>query len=188
MLGKLPKISLPDGEKRLLLLSCCAPCSGGVITRLCDSNVDFTVLFYNPNIHPKKEYELRKQENKMFAEKKGVAFVALDYDCDNWFERIKGLENEPERGKRCSACFSMRLEKTALYAVQNGFSLFSSVLGISRYKDINQVNECGIKAASKHDGLTYWTFNWRKNNGSQFMDKISRDEKFYRQKYCGCIL
>ncbi|MFN7094589.1 MAG: epoxyqueuosine reductase QueH, partial [Burkholderiales bacterium] len=91
-----------------------------------------------------------------------------------------------ERGIRCSMCFDMRFERTALYAYENGFDIISSSLGISRWKDMNQINESGIKSASVYPGVTYWTYNWRKNDGSKRMLEISKAESFYQQEYCGC--
>ena len=114
------------------------------------SGINLTLFFYNPNIHPLKEYEYRKLENIKYAEKNDIAFIDADYDTDNWFDRIKGLENEPERGERCTKCFDMRFERTALYAKENGFSIFTSSLGISRWKDFNQINGCGERAAKRH--------------------------------------
>ena len=179
-------LSLPDDRKKLLLHSCCAPCSGEVMEALIHSNIDFSIFFYNPNIHPKKEYELRKNENIRFAEKHNIPFIDADYDMDNWFARVKGLEKEPERGIRCTVCFDMRFERTALYAFENGFDVISSSLGISRWKNMSQINECGKKAAEKYHNLIYWEYNWRKNGGSQRMIDISKNEQFYMQEYCGC--
>jgi len=103
-------LALPGGHKKVLLHSCCAPCSGEVMEAMQASGIDFTIFFYNPNIHPLKEYELRKQENIRFAEKSGIPFIDADYDRDNWFERAQGMEDEPERGIRCTMCFDMRFE------------------------------------------------------------------------------
>jgi len=133
-------LELPNGAKKLLLHSCCAPCSGEVMEALTASGIEFSIFFYNPNIHPVQEYEIRKQENKRFAEKHHIPCIDADYDKDNWFERVKGLEWEPERGKRCTACFDMRFERTALYAHEHGFPVICSSLGISRWKDMNQIN------------------------------------------------
>ena len=180
-------LKLPKNKNRLLLHSCCAPCSGEIIQRLVDSSINFSVFFYNPNIHPLKEYEIRKKENIKFAEKNNIPFIDGDYDIDEWFEQTKGMEWEPERGKRCTTCFEMRFLKTAKYAHENNFDLISSTLGISRWKDMNQINEAGQWAANKMPNLEYWTFNWRKNNGSQRMLSISKDEGFYKQEYCGCV-
>ena len=181
------KLQLPSGHKKLLLHSCCAPCSGDIMLRLKESGVNYTIYFYNPNIHPRREYILRKEENLEFARKYNIPFIDDDYDTRNWFDRVKGQEWEPERGKRCSSCFDMRFYKTAEYASNNDFSLISSTLGISRWKDMNQINQSGLKAASQFNGIDYWTFNWRKNKGSENMIKISKKEKFYMQEYCGCV-
>ncbi|MBH43992.1 MAG: hypothetical protein CMD88_00840 [Gammaproteobacteria bacterium] len=181
------KLELPHNKKRLLLHSCCAPCSGDIMLQLKESQINYTVYFYNPNIHPKKEYLLRKEENMKFADKNNISFVDADYDPANWFNLTKGMEWEPERGIRCSKCFDMRFLNTAQYAHINGFDIFSSTLGISRWKDFNQINVSGAYAASKFEDLSYWSFNWRKNNGSQRMLEVSKKEQFYQQEYCGCV-
>ena len=177
----------PNNDKHLLLHTCCAPCCGDLIQSLIYSNIKLTLFFYNPNIHPIKEYELRKLENIRYAEKNKIDFIDADYDTDNWFSRIKGLENEPERGERCTKCFDMRFERTALYAKENGFKTISSSLGISRWKDLNQINESGERAASRYENITYWTYNWRKRGGAERMYKIAKEESFYKQEYCGCV-
>lgn len=177
----------PGGARRLLLHTCCAPCVGDIMNTLTRSGVDYTLLFYNPNIHPEREYRLRKSENKRYADTLRVPFVDLDYDTDNWFARTRGLEWEPERGARCTACFDMRFERSALYAVEHGFPVFTSSLGISRWKDMDQINGCGLRAAARYPGLSYWTFNWRKRGGSQRMITLAKAERFYQQEYCGCV-
>lgn len=182
-----PTLTLPEGKQRLLMHSCCAPCVGEIMENLQESGVDFSIFFYNPNIHPLKEYEIRKNENIRFAEKLGVPFYDADYDTDNWFARAKGMENEPERGIRCTMCFDMRFERTALYAHEHGFDLITSSLGISRWKNMDQINDCGVRAASKYPDLAYWTYNWRKDGGSARMIELSKRENFYQQEYCGCV-
>ncbi len=182
-----PKLIPPAAGSRVLLHSCCAPCAADVMSEMTRSGIDYSILFYNPNIHPQHEYELRKAENKRYADKLGVPFIDLDYDTDNWFARIKGLEYEPERGARCTACFDMRFERSALYAVEHGYTVFTSSLGISRWKDMVQINACGERAAARHPALTYWIFNWRKGGGSARTVEISKQEQFYQQEYCGCI-
>ncbi|MDN5511821.1 epoxyqueuosine reductase QueH [Acinetobacter sp.] len=181
------KLTLPEGHDKLLLHSCCAPCSGEVMETLIESGIDFSIFFYNPNIHPVKEYEIRKEENIRFAEKHNIPFIDCDYDTDNWFQRAKGMENEPEKGIRCTMCFDMRFERTALYAAENGFSLISSSLGISRWKNMKQINDCGHRSASHYPDITYWDYNWRKNGGAVRMIEISKNEEFYQQEYCGCV-
>lgn len=182
-----PKLVPPKGEGRVLLHSCCAPCSGEVMEAMLASGIDYTIFFYNPNIHPEREYLLRKEDNVRFAETHGVPFVDADYDTENWFARVKGLESEPEKGERCTTCFDMRFERSALYAHEHGFGVFTTSLGISRLKDIDQINRSGHRAARRHDGLTYWDYNWRKGGGSQRMVDISKREGFYQQEYCGCV-
>ncbi|EPY00081.1 hypothetical protein C404_00010 [Ralstonia sp. AU12-08] len=177
---------LPGGHNKVLLHSCCAPCSGEVMEAMLASGIDYTIFFYNPNIHPRKEYDLRKDENIRFAEKFGIPFIDADYDRDNWFARAKGMEHEPERGVRCTMCFDMRFERTALYAHEHGFPVITSSLGISRWKNMQQINESGVRAASRYPDLMYWEFNWRKGGGSARMIEISKRENFYQQEYCGC--
>lgn len=178
---------LPVPGEKLLLHSCCAPCSGEVMERLLAARIDYTVFFYNPNIHPMEEYLIRKNENIRFAEKHGIEFIDADYDTDEWFRRARGMEHEPERGIRCTMCFDMRFQRTALYAHEHGFKIISSSLGISRWKNMDQINDCGVRAAAPYTGMIYWTFNWRKDGGSQRMIEISKREQFYQQEYCGCV-
>ncbi|WP_417358424.1 epoxyqueuosine reductase QueH [Gallaecimonas pentaromativorans] len=182
-----PQLHLPDGEDKLLLHSCCAPCSGEVMEALHASGIDYTIFFYNPNIHPEREYRLRKEENIRFAEQHQVPFIDADYDTDNWFERARGMEWEPERGVRCTMCFDMRFERTALYAFEHGFKVISSSLGISRWKNMEQINGCGQRAVAPYPGMHYWDYNWRKGGGAARMVEISKRERFYQQEYCGCV-
>lgn len=181
------KLELPNNADKLLLHSCCAPCAGDIMERLVASHINFTIFFYNPNIHPEKEYILRKEENMAFAQKLEIPFIDADYDKDNWLARAKGMEYEPERGIRCTMCFDMRFDRTALFAHENGFKVVSSTLSTSRWKDMEQINDCGIRAANKYPDMVYWTYNWRKSGGSQRMIEISKREHFYQQEYCGCI-
>ena len=182
-----PFLSLPEGRSKVLLHSCCAPCSGEVMEAMLVAGIDYDIFFYNPNIPPVSEYEIRKNENIRFAQAHGIRFIDADYDVDHWFERVKGLEDAPERGERCTACFDMRFERTALYAHEHGYDTITSSLGISRWKDMNQINGCGERAAGRYDKLVYWTYNWRKQGGSARMIEISKREHFYQQEYCGCV-
>jgi len=184
---KRPELQLPNNEDKLLLHSCCAPCSGEIIEAIAASNIKTTVYFYNPNIHPIDEYEIRKDENRKFCEKVGFECVDGDYDKDDWFERVKGLEDEPERGERFTKCFDMRFERSALFAHENGFSVFATTLGISRWKDMKQINDSGHRSAARYENINFWDFNWRKEGGSSRMIEISKREHFYQQEYCGCV-
>jgi epoxyqueuosine reductase len=182
-----PVLDTPVGEKKVLMHSCCAPCSGEVMDAIVAFGVELTLFFDNPNIHPLKEYEIRKDKNKRYAEKHNIPFIDADYDKDNWFERAKGMEDEPERGKRCTMCFDMRFERTALYAAEHDFPIITSSLGISRWKNMEQINDCGIRAAEPYQGVEYWTYNWRKQGGAARMIELSKREQFYQQEYCGCV-
>ncbi len=182
-----PQLKTPSGETKLLLHSCCAPCAAEIMEALVASEIDTTLFFYNPNIHPFEEYELRKAENMRFAQKLGMDFIDADYNKDHWFERTQGQENEPERGARCTTCFEMRFEVTAKYAKDHGFDLISSTLGISRWKNMSQINDCGKRAVAPFSGVDYWDFNWRKQGGSSRMLELSKRENFYQQEYCGCV-
>ena len=185
--SKLPKLIVPNGERRVLLHSCCAPCAGEIMEYMKHSGIELTIFFYNPNIHPRHEYEIRKQENIRFAQKLNIPFIDADYDRDNWFKRVKGMEWEPERGRRCSMCFDIRFERSALYAQENGFNIWTSSLGLSRWKDMNQINQSGMRTSSRYPNLIYWTYNWRKQGGSLRMYELSKEEQFYQQEYCGCV-
>lgn len=194
-LVKYVDLTPPRGENKVLLHSCCAPCAGEMMEQLLANGVDLTIFFYNPNIHPLREYNIRKNENIRFAEKMGIPFIDGDYDVQDWFARAKGMEHEPERGVRCTMCFDRRFDVTAEYAKAHGFKVFSSSLGISRWKNLEQINDCGERSAAKvnetidneDDKLTYWTYNWRKGGGSARMYEIAKREEFYAQQYCGCI-
>ncbi|MBF0121793.1 MAG: epoxyqueuosine reductase QueH [Candidatus Omnitrophica bacterium] len=171
---------------RILLHVCCAPCSGVIIETLLQEKFLPSLFFYNPNIVPFQEYELRKRSVIAFAQRVGIPFVDADYDHEAWLERVKGLEDERERGQRCSVCFNMRLERSALYAFENKFSVFTTTNGMSPRKDMNQVNDSGLRAASRYPGLTFWARNWRLNGAVERSMGISKKEGFYKQLYCGC--
>ncbi len=179
--------NVPGGHDRVLLHSCCAPCSGPLIEKMHEHGIKLMIFFYNPNIHPKREYEIRKNENKRFADKLNIPFIDADYDVQNWFAKAKGMEYEPERGIRCTMCFDMRFLRTAAYAAENNFKVFTSSLSISRWKNMDQINDCGIRAAKEYQGLEYWTYNWRKDGGADRMYQLAKEENFYKQRYCGCI-
>ncbi len=131
------------------------------------SGIAYTVFFYNPNIHPAAEYLRRKDENKRYADTLRVPFVDADYEIDAWFARTKGLEDEPERGRRCTLCFDMRLGRAARHAHDHGFPVLTSSLGLSRWKNWTQVNACGHRAVAPYNGLVYWDHNWRKGGGAE---------------------
>lgn len=181
------KIIPPHGVKKLLLHSCCAPCAGEMMEAMIESGIQLTVFFYNPNIHPKQEYLIRKEENIRYCRQLEIPFVDADYDVGRWFARAKSMEWEPERGRRCTMCFDMRFERTARYAREHHFSLWATSLGISRWKDMEQINKSGRRASRAYPGVEFWDFNWRKDGGAARMYEIAKREGFYQQQYCGCI-
>ena len=168
---------------KVLLHSCCAPCSGAMFEEMMAMGLDVTIFFYNPNIQPRKEYEIRKEENKRYAKKHGVRFIDCDYDVDAWFKRMNGLEFEPERGIRCTACFDMRMEVTAQYASKHNFPILTTTNGTSRWKDVNQVNDSGIRAAKKYQNTNFWIYDWQNDAMTKRKYEISAKERFYKQEY-----
>jgi predicted adenine nucleotide alpha hydrolase (AANH) superfamily ATPase len=185
--GLLSTAPPPPGVKSILLHSCCAPCSGAMVEEMMSyKDVTVVVFFYNPNIHPKREYEIRKEENKRFCEQLGIDFVDCDYDADNWYLRTKGMEFDPERGQRCTECFDMRMERTALYAHEHGLDAIATTNATSRWKDAKQVDESGVRAAERYEGVQYWAKDWQSDEMTLRKYQISANEKFYKQEYCGC--
>ena len=176
---------LTQQKNKLLLLSCCAPCSCAVIKTLAAEDTDFTVVFYNPNIRPKEEYDKRCAENKRVCELYGVPFIELEYDNERWSGLTQGLENEPERGKRCSVCFEMRLQRVMEYAKANGYTAVASVLGVSRYKNLEQVNAAAAKASQTTD-FPYRQIEGRKNGMQELRQQLIEELNLYNQDYCGC--
>ena len=168
------------------MLVCCAPCCSGVVDFIAEHKIDMTIFFYNPNIYPRDEYEHRKSEVIRLANLYGIPFIDTDYTPADYLDRVKGFELCPERGERCSICFSLRLMKTALYAKSHGFDYFTSTLGFSRWKDLAQVDSCGTKV-SENTGVKYLPVNWRKCGIQERAHKVIHDNQIYEQNYCGCI-
>jgi len=182
-------LKLPEKKNKLLLHVCCAPCAGAIIEDLKEANINFTVFFYNPNIFPKKEYETRRDEVIKYCKKMKVSLIIAESDkCKKqWEQCVKGLESEPERGRRCQKCTFHRLEKTMEYAKKNGFDLVATTLSFSKWKDMFLVNTCGNAVAKDIEGIDFWAKDWRKDNRNERANTISKEEGFYRQKYCGCF-
>lgn len=179
-------IETPDGSNKVLLHTCCAPCSTAIIECMLQHNITPTIFYYNPNIYPLEEYNLRKDECSRYAKALGLEIIDWDWDHEEWKCKVKGLENEPERGGRCLKCFKIRLIETAKYAHENGFSLITTTLASSRWKSLEQIEEAGNLACSKYDDVIYWAQNWRKGGLSDRKNQIIKEYNFYNQKYCGC--
>ncbi len=173
-------------KPRLLLHACCAPCSSAVVERLA-ADYAITIYFYNPNIHPRAEYVKRRDELQSWCDKiAGIACVVAAYVPAQWMEQVRGLEQEPERGRRCNRCFRLRLQHAAKYASVHGYDLFSTVLSISPHKRHTHINRLGV-ALGRCYGVEFYAANFKKHNGYKRSVEISRELNFYRQSYCGCV-
>ncbi len=145
-----------------------------------------TIFYYNPNIWPPEEYEKRKQESKRHAEGLGIRWIDGDHDHEAWLCGVKGLEGEPERGRRCLQCFTLRLTATAREARQLGIEVFATTLASSRWKSLEQINLAGIAAEQAVPGTRFWAQNWRKGGLQERRNQLLREFGFYNQQYCGC--
>ena len=174
---------MPEKKIKLVLASCCAPCSAGAIKQLADKQIDsvddFIVLFYNPNIFPNEEYTKRMNEQIRYCEELGVKYAIGDWDHDAWRQAVKGLEKEPERGRRCDICFAYRFAYARDFAVKHGFNAVASVFGVSKHKDQSQVDATAKRALGD---IAYIPIRWDEN----LRQSIGRASNFYRQNYCGC--
>ena len=185
----LEEISKLNYTPKILLHSCCAPCSSYVITFL-SNYFDITILYYNPNIAPQEEYEKRKNEQikliKTLNTKNKLDFLDCDYENNIYNEVIKGYENIPEGGSRCHICFNLRLEKTAKLAKLNNYDYFCSTLTVSPHKNSKVINEIGEKISNKYD-IKWLYSDFKKNEGFKQSIELSKKYDLYRQDYCGCI-
>ncbi len=181
-------ISAENVKPSLLLHSCCAPCSSYCLEYL-NRFFDITLYFYNPNIFPEDEYVYRAEELEGLLKKmrlENISIVREEYDSREFFDKIKGLEKEPERGKRCTVCYRLRLEKAAEYAEKNGFDYFTTTLSISPYKDADRLVSIGEKLAEGRN-VKYLISDFKKKNGYKRSIELSSEYDLYRQDYCGCI-
>ena len=177
-----------EGKRpRLLLHSCCAPCSTAVLTRLCEG-FDITVFFYNPNIDTRDEHDLRAKELETFVNDSGLALdtVIIPWEPKLFYEQVRGLEGEKEGGKRCEVCFGLRLDRTARYAAEHGYELFTTTLTISPMKSAPLLNRIGEEAA-KRAGAVFLNSDFKKRGGYLLSTQLSREYGIYRQDYCGCV-
>lgn len=177
---------VPGGATRVLLHTCCAPCSSAIIECMLNHGVTPVIYYCNPNIYPEEEYNIRKNECTRYAQSLGLEIVDADYDHGAWLCQMAGLENEPERGGRCLRCFKMRLADTARYASVHGFSVITTTLASSRWKSLAQIEQAGHYAEALYPGVTFWAHNWRKGGLQERRSAIIREYGFYNQLYCGC--
>ena len=172
--------------KTVLLHSCCAPCSAAIIEWLLAADIRPVLFYFNPNIYPQAEYDIRKAELTRYALLQGVEVIDGDYDHDSWRHHVIGFEHEAERGERCLLCFKMRLLATASLAKKNGITLFATTLASSRWKSLQQIAQAGHWAAAQYDGVAFWEKNWRKDGLSERRNQLLKENGFYNQQYCGC--
>ena len=178
-----------DSKKKLLLHSCCGPCSSYVISYL-TNYFDITIHYYNPNIYPYDEYLKRKQEQiKLINEidcSNNLDIMDCDYDNDLYEKCIIGLENEPERGNRCMVCYNLRMEKTAKMAKEYNYDYFCTTLSVSPYKNAEWINKIGEKLQNKYN--VNWLYSdFKKKDGYKQSILLSKKYNLYRQNYCGCV-
>ena len=178
-----------DYTPKLLLHSCCAPCSSYVLSFL-TKYFDITILYYNPNIEPIEEYEKRKEEEKRLIKEidkvNSIDIIDCDWDNAKFKEMSFGLEQVPERGKRCYLCYELRMDKTARVAKDKGYDFFATTLTVSPYKNSNWINEIGYKLQDKYN-IKYLCSDFKKNNGYKQSIELSKKYNLYRQDYCGCV-
>ena len=203
-------IIVPEGCKQVLLHACCAPCSSAIVEWLIAHEIKPVIYYFNPNIYPQEEYEIRKNESKRHAESLGIKWIegptpALPKGKEKWSkqheawkEAMCGLENEPERGKRCERCFYYRLLATAKKARELGIPYFATTLASSRWKNLEQINAAGMAAANDvmsaalNDAtkdvpaVQFWAQNWRKDGLQERRNQLLKEYNFYNQTYCGC--
>ena len=171
---------------KILLHTCCAPCSSAIIEWLLNNDIRPVIFYYNPNIFPEEEYLIRKKECTRYALSRGVEIIDGDYNHKLWLQYVAGLENEPERGARCVLCFKMRLLASAQLAHQMNIPILATTLGSSRWKDLEQILFAGNWAVSQFENIEFWSKNWRKEGLSERRRILIKENGFYNQQYCGC--
>lgn len=207
---KKSSIIVPKGLKCVLLHACCAPCSSAIVEWLCAHEIEPIIFYFNPNIYPQEEYDIRKAESKRHAESLGIRWIDGDVGCQmldigcqmsvvssqwsashaEWLEAMHGLENEPERGSRCARCFYYRMLATAKKAQELGIPYFATTLASSRWKNLEQINAAGERAAEDVGcqmlDVHFWAQNWRKDGLQERRNTLLKEYAFYNQQYCGC--
>ena len=171
--------------QKLLLHTCCAPCSAAIIEWMLANDIRPTLYYFNPNIYPQTEYEIRKAECTRYALSLGLEIIDGDYNHNDWLCFVAGLESELERGTRCLQCFKMRLHSSAQLTKNLGLKNFATTLASSRWKSLEQIAEAGHWAAQQFD-VEFTEKNWRKDGLSERRRILLKENNFYNQQYCGC--
>ena len=176
-----------ENKPKLLLHSCCAPCSSHTLMVL-KKYFDITIFFSNDNIHPKKEYDKRLEEQIRFVKEidDSIDVIYEKYDESDYFQVVKGLEHLGEHSLRCYECYKLRLEKTAIKALELKFDYFTTTLSISPYKSSKWINEIGFSLEDKYN-INYLFSDFKKEEGYKHSIQLSKEYNLYRQDYCGCV-
>ncbi len=174
-----------ENNKKIILHACCGICSGYPVSYLKDAGYSVIVYFYNPNIYPDIEYQKRLNAQKTLCQHYGVELIEGDYIPEEFYKISKGLESEPEKGKRCDKCFELRLRNTAELCNKLGIKTFTTSIVISPHKNFQKISEIGKKIAEEFH-LTYLDIDFKKKDGFLKTNKISKSLELYRQNYCGC--
>lgn len=176
----------PVACNRVLLHTCCAPCSAAIIEALVNEGITPVIFFYNPNIFPHEEYLLRKEECIRYATALQLEVIDGDYDHERWLQCVAGKEEQPERGSRCLECFRMRLLVAAQCASERGIAVMTTTLAGSRWKSLQQLELAGTEACRSYPAVTFWAHNWKKGGVSERKALLMKEYNFYNQRYCGC--
>lgn len=183
------RLSITKSRPKLLIHSCCAPCSSYVLEYLANY-FEITVFYYNPNIFPEEEYSKRVAELKQLLDKmplpKGIHLIEGSFYPEEYYRLVKGMEEEPEGGNRCFACYELRLKETARLAAENQFDYFTTTLSISPYKNAEKLNEIGERLAGEYK-VAFLPSDFKKRNGYKRSIELSGEYNLYRQDYCGCV-
>ena len=191
---KQPAIQKPEDISEVLLHACCAPCSSAIVEWMMANGIRPVIYYFNQNIWPREEYEIRKQESKRHAESLGLRWIDGDYNHEEWLGGVCGLESEPERGRRCERCFTLRLIAAAKQAQALGIEYFTTTLASSRWKSLEQINRAGLIAEQtvsqsplpNQPSPKFWAQNWRKGGLYERRNQLLKEYQFYNQQYCGC--
>ena len=183
---KQPAIQKPEDISDVLLHACCAPCSSAIVEWMMANGIRPVIYYFNPNIWPREEYEIRKQESKRHAESLGLQWIDGDYNHEEWLGGVCGLEGEPERGRRCERCFTLRLIAAAKQAKALGIKYFTTTLASSRWKSLEQIERAGHAAEEMVNEVKFWAQNWRKGGLYERRNQLLKEFQFYNQQYCGC--
>ncbi len=183
------KLAKEKRRPKLLIHSCCAPCSSYVLEYL-SGYFEITVFYYNPNIYPPEEYVRRAEEQQHLLQAMPlsgeVQFRSGAYEPDRYYEAVRGKEDEPEGKGRCFTCYELRLREAAQLAKQEGYEYFTSTLSISPHKNADKLNEIGSRLAAEY-GVLYLPSDFKKKNGYKRSIELSKEYSLYRQDYCGCV-